>query len=526
MSDKQRQQIAELEEKNARLASALRRARQQLQQRRDQENQIIAEGGAATVAIFLGADQARRRARVAVGSQLREVPVAAQVDLAGIAVGQEVLISDENILVEVGQYSRSGEVVTVAELLGADRVITRSGSPGERIYTLAGRLRGGSISAGDSLLVDHRCQLALEKVVRSSVDQMLTVETPSTTYADIGGLGEQIELVRDTLELPFKHPQLHGRYALAVPRGILLYGPPGCGKTLIAKAVANSLAQARSGQRAHFLSVKGPELLNKYVGETERHIRTIFSRARKLARAEVPVVIFFDEMEALFRTRGTGISSDMETLIVPQLLAEMDGVESLDNVIIIGASNREDMIDPAVLRPGRFDLKVRIERPDRVGAREIFTKYLTADLPMHAQLVAQRGSAQAAAQYLIDLAVEVLYTRSAQTALLHARTASGRVRTMYAADLISGAMIAAIVERAKQYALKADLAGEPGLTVAHLRRAIATELHQSAHLALSTNLTEWARVSGFGADELVAVEPIARDQVEELATVNDPGSQR
>lgn len=526
MSEDLRQQIAELEEKNVRLTSALQRARQQLQERRREELESLAEGGATTVALFLGAEQARRRARVAIGSQLREVPVAPQVDLAGIALGQEVLISDENQLVEVGQYPRSGEVVTVAELLGADRVITRSGSPGERIYTLAGPLRAGSVAPGDSLLVDNRSQLALEKVVRSSVDQMLTVETPQATYADIGGLGEQIELVRDTLELPFKHPQLHGRYGLAVPRGILLYGPPGCGKTLIAKAVANSLAQARNGQRAHFLSVKGPELLNKYVGETERHIRTIFSRARKLARAEVPVVIFFDEMEALFRTRGTGISSDMETLIVPQLLAEMDGVESLDNVIIIGASNREDMIDPAVLRPGRFDLKVRIERPDRAGAREIFTKYLTPELPMHADLVTQCGSVQAAAQHLIDLAVEALYTRSPQTALLYARTASGQVRTMYAADLISGAMIAAIVERAKQYALKADLAGEPGLSVAHLRRAITTELHQSAHLALSTNLTEWARVSGFATDELVAVEPIARDQIEGSTPLTEPGSMR
>ncbi|MDO5721066.1 MAG: proteasome ATPase [Actinomycetaceae bacterium] len=507
MSEADRHQIRELEEKNARLVSALQRARTQLRAQADNGGE---DGVPASVGIFLSAhSDGRRLAQVALGSAVRVVAVSSQVDLAALSCGQQVWVSDDHVLVQAADFPRQGEVVTVAELLGLDRVIVRGGTPGERVFTLAGPLRSGAVKVGDSLLVDSRAQVALQKVVRASVDQMLTPETPQVEFSDIGGLGAQIELVRDAIELPFTHPQLHATYGLKVPRGILLYGPPGCGKTLIAKAVANSLSRARRSQPAHFISVKGPELLNKYVGETERHIRTIFSRARKLASRDVPVVIFFDEMEALFRTRGSGISSDMETLIVPQLLAEMDGVEALDNVIIIGASNREDMIDPAVLRPGRFDLKVHIDRPDRIGAREIFAKYLTADLPLSKQLLTAHPDPQKAVSALIDEAVETLFSRSPHTAMLHARTASGQVRTLYAADLISGAMIASIVERTKQLALKSDLAGSPGIDLSHLRAAITLELDQCGRLVATTDLPQWAQVSGLRGQDLVAVEVAA-----------------
>ena len=339
-------------------------------------------------------------------------------------------------------------------------------------------------------------RMALRPVVRSEVEELVLEEVPDVGYGDIGGLGEQIELIRDAVELPFLHPDLYREHRLTPPRGVLLYGPPGCGKTLIAKAVAASLSTGGRGE-AYFLNIKGPQLLDKYVGETERRIRVIFARAREKAATGVPVVVFFDEMDSLFRTRGSGRSSDVETTVVPQMLAEIDGVDELDNVVVIGATNREDMIDPAILRPGRLDVKIRIGRPDRRGAAEILATYLAPDLPISEELLAAHGDAQGAVDALIEQVIDALYTRRRATEMVELTRADGQVEILHVADLVSGAMLANIVDRAKKAAVK-DLVtnGRRGLTSEHLRRAVIEEIMENEGLPATVHPDDWARVSG------------------------------
>jgi len=391
--------VISLEEKNGRLTSALTAARTELI--RLQGELADVSRPPQTLATFVRAFPASRQIEVVTGGKRMRVAVSPKLDVTDLSYGQWVRLDDTMIAVAADDFARSGQVVSILEMVGADRVLVAAEGGAETLLELAGPLRHGNLRPGDSLVVDVRSGIALERIVREDVEQLLTPEVPDVTYADIGGLDAQIAQVRDSIEMPFNHPELYRQFGLRPPKGILLYGPPGSGKTLIAKAVANSLSK-RGGASTFFLSIKGPELLNKFVGETERQIRAIFARARTLAAGDTPVVIFFDEMEALFRTRGTGVSSDVETMIVPQLLAEMDGVESLDNVVIIGASNRADMIDPAVLRPGRLDVRIRVDRPDRAGAIDIFSKYLTPQVPIHAAEIARFGGMNEAVAGITD----------------------------------------------------------------------------------------------------------------------------
>ena len=458
--------IVSLEEKNGRLTSALTAARTELI--RLQGELADVSRPPQTLAAFVRAFPAARQIEVVTGGKRMRVAVSPKLDVTDLSYGQWVRLDDTMIAVAADDFARSGQVVSI---------------------------------------LDARSGIALERIVREDVEQLLAPEVPDVTYGDIGGLDAQIAQVRDSIEMPFNHPELYRQFGLRPPKGILLYGPPGSGKTLIAKAVANSLSR-RGGASTFFLSIKGPELLNKFVGETERQIRAIFARARTLAAADTPVVIFFDEMEALFRTRGTGVSSDVETMIVPQLLAEMDGVESLDNVVIIGASNRADMIDPAVLRPGRLDVRIRVDRPDRAGALDIFSKYLTPRVPIHASEVARFGGLDEAVAGMIERAVDALYTRDETTALFLATLVSGEHKRIYLADLVSGALIAGIVERAKKYAIKDALSGEAaGLTMGHLLRGVHEEMNESLELAATSSPEDWARTSGL-APEIVSVKPI------------------
>lgn len=442
--------------------------------------------------------------------------------------GQEVRLNEAMAIVEVLDYEKTGDLVTIKEIFEDGRILITGRQDDERILRLAGSLFTSSgmplVRAGDTVTADLKTGFAYERINKSEVEDLVLEEVPDVNYEDIGGLGPQIEQIRDAVELPFLHPDLYREHGLTAPKGILLYGPPGCGKTLIAKAVANSLAKTAyersTGQpqgakeaKSYFLNIKGPELLNKYVGETERHIRLIFGRAREKARQGYPVVVFFDEMESLFRTRGTGLSSDVETTIVPQLLAEIDGVERLDNVIIIGASNREDMIDPAILRPGRLDVKIKIERPDAQGAREIFAKYLTGQLPINADDMAEGGGdVTKVLASMIDTVVERMYSTDPENQFLEVTYASGDKEILYFKDFSSGAMIQNIVDRAKKSAIKELLgSGHRGISVTHLLAACLDEFKENEDLPNTTNPDDWARISGKKGERIVFIRTIVSD---------------
>ncbi|MDO5712359.1 MAG: proteasome ATPase [Micrococcales bacterium] len=496
--------------KNDRLANALRAARTELSALHQEIERLTAPP--RSYGVFLGADRSARLVDVLLGGRRMELGVAANVPVGSLYPGMRVKVNEHLVVIATGGYEDTGQIVLVKELIDTDRALVTVREDEEHIMRLAGSLDRLKLHVGDALVADTRAGVAYERIVRAEVEELLLDEVPDVDYTDIGGLGPQIEHIRDSVEMPFLHPQLYRDHELKPPKGILLYGPPGCGKTLIAKAVANSLARTaaeRSGQvsaRSYFLNIRGPQLLNKYVGETERQIRLIFARAREKAERGIPVIVFFDEMDALFRTRGTGKSSDVETTVVPQFLAEMDGVEALDNVVIIGASNREDMIDPAILRPGRLDVKVRIERPTALGALEILGKYLTDTLPLAADEVHAAGGAEPAAQLMRQAVVEALYTDSAQTAFLHVRYAGGDTETLFISHFVSGAMLANIVDRAKKLAIKDLLAtGTGGISTAHLRAAVAAEIAENEDLPSTTDPDEWARASGRKGERVVSL---------------------
>nr|WP_209067777.1 proteasome ATPase [Arthrobacter pigmenti] len=451
------------------------------------------------------------------GRKLR-VSVSPLVNVEQLMPGQEVLLNESLTIVAALSFERTGELVTIKELLGKDRVLVIGRADEERVVRLSGPLQLERIRVGDALSVDNRTGYALEKIARSEVENLVLEEVPDIAYEDIGGLGPQIEQIRDAVELPFLHPDLYREHGLKAPKGILLYGPPGCGKTLIAKAVANSLAARaieRTGSeetRSYFLNIKGPELLDKYVGETERHIRLIFARAREKASDGSPVVVFFDEMDSLFRTRGTGVSSDVETTIVPQLLSEIDGVEKLENVIVIGASNREDMIDPAILRPGRLDVKIKIHRPDAEGAAEIFAKYITDDLPLHRDDLAEYGgSVPATIQAMVDRTVEKMYSTEKSNEYLEVTYANGDTEMLYFKDFNSGAVIQNVVDRAKKNAIKDLLLdGQKGLRIEHLLQAVVDEFREHEDLPNTTNPDDWARISGKKGERITYIRTIVQ----------------
>lgn len=451
------------------------------------------------------------------GRKMR-VGISPLVNMNQLAVGQEVLLNEALLVVAGLGYERAGELVTLKEMLGPDRALVLGRADEERVIRLAGPLLTEKLRVGDALSIDSRTGYALEKVPRSEVENLVLEEVPDITYEDIGGLGPQIEQIRDAIELPFLHPDLYREHGLKAPKGILLYGPPGCGKTLIAKAVANSLA-ARAAERSgnidlksYFLNIKGPELLDKYVGETERHIRLIFSRAREKASDGSPVVVFFDEMDSLFRTRGTGISSDVETTIVPQLLSEIDGVERLDNVIVIGASNREDMIDPAILRPGRLDVKVKIQRPDAEAAADIFKKYITTDLPFHEDDLAEHdGDVQETVDAMIQRTVEAMYSTEKSNEYLEVTYANGDTEMLYFKDFNSGAVVQNVVDRAKKYAIKDLLTTQQkGLRIDHLLRAVVEEFREHEDMPNTTNPDDWARISGKKGERITYIRTIVQ----------------
>ncbi|MBV9661820.1 MAG: proteasome ATPase [Acidimicrobiales bacterium] len=509
-------QLQQAISQNERLTFTLREAREHIAALREEVDKLTQPPSAygtflgrnddGTVDVFSGG----RKMRVALHPELAQ-------EGSDLHRGAEVVLNESLNVVLARSGEKSGEIVTLKELLEDGRAVIMGRADEERVVELAEELSGVKLRAGDSMLMDSRTGLLLERLPRPEVEELILEEVPDISYEDVGGLDSQIEAITDAVELPFLHRDLFVQHKLPAPKGILLYGPPGCGKTLIAKAVANSLAKKVadvSGDRAarsYFLNIKGPELLNKYVGETERQIRLVFQRAREKSEEGVPVIVFFDEMDSLFRTRGTGISSDMESTIVPQLLAEIDGVEALRNVIVIGASNREDLIDPAILRPGRLDVKIKIERPDQDAAGQIFARYLTSDLPLDEGEIAGLGGGDRdkAVQSMIERTVAEMYRADESNQFLEVTYQNGDKETMYYKDFASGAMIENIVRRAKKLAIKRVIAGDTqGIRTQDLLESIRQEYKEHEDLPNTTNPDDWAKISGKKGERIVYIRTI------------------
>lgn len=507
--------VTSLSDRNERLTDTLREARDQMVALKEEIDRLAQPPSGYGVFLELFDDGT---VDIFTGGRKLRVAVSPEVNTDELKYGQEVMLNEAMNVVRARGFERVGEIVMLKEILeGNDRALVVGHTDEERVVHLADALRNQRIKAGDSLLVDTRSSYAYERIPKSEVEELILEEVPDIDYTDIGGLAKQIDAIRDAVEMPFLHADVFREHELRPPKGILLYGPPGCGKTLIAKAVANSLAKqvqrVRGGDeqaRSYFLNIKGPELLNKYVGETERHIRLIFQRAREKASEGTPVIVFFDEMDSIFRTRGSGVSSDVETTIVPQLLSEIDGVEGLENVIVIGASNREDMIDPAILRPGRLDVKIKIERPDAEAARDIFSKYITTTIPIHADDLAEHGGdTQATVAGMIQHTVERMYSESEENRFLEVTYANGDKETLYFKDFNSGAMIQNIVDRGKKMAIKDLLTtGQRGLRMQHLLAACVDEFRENEDLPNTTNPDDWARISGKKGERIVYIRTL------------------
>jgi proteasome-associated ATPase len=511
-------QLQQAISQNEKLAYTLREAREHIASLREEVDKLTQPPSA--YGTFLGTNDDGSVDVFAGGRKMR-VALHPELGDAKLERGQEVVLNESLNVVMARGSETSGEVVTLKEVLeDGVRAIIVGRADEERVVEIAETLRAEKLRAGDTILMDSRTGLLLEKLPRPEVEELILEEVPDISYADVGGLDSQIEAITDAVELPFLHRELFLEHKLPAPKGILLYGPPGCGKTLIAKAVANSLAKKVADvtgdghARSYFLNIKGPELLNKYVGETERQIRLVFQRAREKSEEGFPVIVFFDEMDSLFRTRGTGISSDMESTIVPQLLAEIDGVETLKNVIVIGASNREDLIDPAILRPGRLDVKIKIERPDQEAASQIFARYLTADLPLDSEAVDSLGGGdrEKCVRVMIERTVAEMYRDDEDNRFLEVTYQNGDKETMYFKDFSSGAMIENIVRRAKKLSIKRAIAGAgQGIRTADLLASIKQEYKEHEDLPNTTNPDDWAKISGKKGERIVYVRTLVSE---------------
>ena len=519
-------QLVQAFNQNEKLVNALYEAREQITALKEEVDKLCAPP--STYGVYLAANEDNT---VTILSQGRKVKVNLHPSIKPetLKPGQELILNEGLNVIEAAGYEIQGEVVILKEQLDAERALVTLRADEEKVGIIAEPLRTLRLKTGDHLLLDAKSGYLLEKLPKSEVEDLTLEEVPDIGYESIGGLGEQIEAIKDAVELPYLYADYYKEHKLTPPKGVLLYGPPGCGKTMIAKAVANNLAEKISEKRGEkikgfFLNIKGPELLNKYVGETERKIREIFIKAKEKAAEDVPVIVFFDEMDALFRTRGTGISSDVETTIVPQLLAEIDGVEGLKNVIVIGASNRQDLIDPAILRPGRLDVKIKVERPDRNGAADIFAKYLTADIPF-AESETPSGDVAGAITAMIASTVEAMYALSEDNRFLEVTYANGDKEVLYFKDFASGAMIESIVHRAKKLALKRYIGGaQKGVMTDDLLTALREEFRENEDLPNTTHPDDWAKIAGKKGERIVSVKalmneaPTQKRSIERLVT--------
>lgn len=507
------------QQKNERLVSSLQEAKTQIESLRKEVEKLTAPP--STFAIFYGKNS-DGTINVSLGGRKLRVNLHPSIAVDSLKKGQEVILNEGLNVIESRGYDPQGEIVHLKQLLDDGRAVVSSRLDDAQVVEISDALKQEKLSVGDHLLLESRSGYLTEKLPKGELEELVIEEVPDINYDHIGGLEKELEQVKDAVELPFLYPDLFAEHQLSPPKGLLLYGPPGCGKTLIAKAIANSIAKKLGhlkGKdiRSYFLHIKGPELLNKYVGESERQIREVFAKAKEKASHGNPVIVFFDEMDALFRTRGTGISSDMESTIVPQFLSEIDGVESLRDVIVIGASNRQDLIDPAVLRPGRLDIKIKIPRPDKQGAKDILGKYLVADLPLaESAMVEQSHDRAAYVQHLIDTTIEAMYAKTEENKFLEVTYANGEKETVYFKDFSSGALIESVVARAKKLSIKRTISGgEKGLTSEDFLKAIREEFKEQEDLPNTTHPDDWAKIAGKKGEKIIHVRTLTVDEESE-----------
>ncbi len=519
-------ELMQAHRRNRKLTTTLQEAKEKLELLKEKVKQLSAPPN--NYGIFLGAND-DNTIDVDISGKKWRVNLDPAIKADQIQVGQEVIVNSGLNVVAIKPPEKHGDVVKIKEVLESDRAIVNLRTDEEQVVRVSAALKDETLKTGDSVLLNHTSGMLLEKLPKRELDDLLLEEVPDISYADIGGLDTQIEAIRDAIEMPYLYPNEYREFDLTPPKGVLLYGPPGCGKTLIARAVANNLAESirqktgRDDVRGYFINIKGPELLNKYVGETERKIREVFQKARDKSKEGYPVVIFFDEMDSLFRSRGMGISSDMESTLVPQFLAEIDGVENLRDVIVIGASNRQDLLDPAVLRPGRLDIKIKIDRPNIDGAKDIFAIYLTPDLPFAKEEVDKfEGNTDSISEHFISAAVDEMYATTDENRFIEVTYTRGERETLFFKDFVSGAMIRNIVSRAKKTAIKRliDSEGkEKGISLDDLKAAIREEYRENEDLPNTTNPDDWAKISGRKGEKIVNIralinEPEARKRPE------------
>ena len=511
-------ELMQAHRRNRKLTTTLHEAKEKLELLKEKVKQLSAPPN--NYGIFLGAND-DNTIDVDISGKKWRVNLDPAIKADQIQIGQEVIVNSGLNVVAIKPPEKHGDVVKIKELLESDRAIVNLRTDEEQVVRVSAALKDEPLKTGDSVLLNHTSGMLLEKLPKRELDDLLLEEVPDISYADIGGLDTQIESIRDAIEMPYLYPDEYREFDLTPPKGVLLYGPPGCGKTLIARAVANNLAESirqktgRDDVRGYFINIKGPELLNKYVGETERKIREVFQKARDKSKEGYPVVIFFDEMDSLFRSRGMGISSDMESTLVPQFLAEIDGVENLRDVIVIGASNRQDLLDPAVLRPGRLDIKIKIDRPNIDGAKDIFAIYLTPDLPFAKKEIDEfDGDTDSISEHFIAAAVDEMYATTDENRFIEVTYTRGERETLFFKDFVSGAMIRNIVSRAKKTAIKRliDSEGkEKGISLDDLKSAIREEYHENEDLPNTTNPDDWAKISGRKGEKIVNIRALINE---------------
>ena len=455
-------------------------------------------------------------AQIMVGGQEYYCNVDPRIDLRALRRGTRVLVNEAFVVVGELGYDRAGPVVKISELLGGDRLRVGSGvGESNTVVYRSELLAKEKLKAGDEVRVDAGFRVALEAMARTKQNDYYLDTVPELPWEKVGGQSEAISAIREAIEGPLLHPEIYERFHHATPKGFLLYGPPGCGKTLIGKATAWNLTQqlrAKTGEemREFFMHIKGPEILNMWVGESERMVREIFATAREKRREGFLPFIFIDEAESILGTRRGGRHSSILSTLVPMFCTEMDGLESLHDAVIIIASNRADLIDPAILRPGRIDRKIKVARPTREGAREIYGLYLTADLPYDPALLAAKGGPQGAAAYLADTVIEAQFAHRDENRFLNITLRSGRREVLYRGDLVSGAIIASIVERSKGLAIRRALAGgnDEGISEEDLLFSLEAEYRENDIFPPSDITEDWLHLIDHDADNVVKLAPV------------------